>query len=275
MRYWLVPLLATMLGLLPLLLGAQTPAYADQLFKQRKFPAAILEYERFLYHEARSQEDSLYAQKQIMKSFYRAGMDEMLSEYGRESGLIERDREFTTRFLALSELRQGRYEVARLIPNREDGANALLLKGITELYLNRPDEAMACFGDLPSPGSGSVIYNKELLLSYCDRLKALPGRSAFLAGTLALIPGAGYAYNGKWQTALSSLLLQGAFFASAWELRRHQLPISSAMVALMGTAYYLGSIYGSASEAMRYNQEQRKKYLDSNLASWINCLEQE
>ncbi len=260
---------------LPAWLGGQTPDYADHLFNQRKFPAAILEYERYLYQGAGNEADSLYAQKKILAAYYGGGMYDQLAEYSSASGLIGRDREFTSRFLALGEFREGRYEVARLIPNPADGPNSLLLIGIADMYLNRTGAAKASFAALPDAKTESAFYDRNALLGYCESLEALPQRSTLLAGTLALVPGLGYAYNGKWQTALSSLFLHAAFFASAWELRRADLPISSAVVALMGTAYYLGSIYGSASEALKHNQNVRKKYLDSVLAPYINSLEHE
>ena len=271
-----VPFCAVILLLFfPAWLGGQTPDYADHLFSQRKFPAAILEYERYLYQGAGSQADSLYAHKKILAAYYCGGMYDLLAEYSKASGLIGRDREFASRFLALGEFRLGHYEVARLIPNPADGPNALLLTGIADLYLNRSVAAKASFTALPEAGTGTGLYNRDALLGFCDSLEALPQRSALLAGTLALFPGAGYAYNGKWQTALSSLFLHAAFFASAWELRRADLPISSAVVALMGTAYYLGSIYGSASTTLKHNQNVRKKYLDSVLAPYISSLEHE
>jgi len=248
--------------------------YAEHLFRKSSYPAAILEYERYLYYQAANASDSLYALRGIVKAYYQAGLyDEMVGQT-RQSALQKNDPEFTVRFISLSELRRGRYEVASLLPNTDSGPKALLLRGIAELYLDRRGEAKTHFEALPEYDPRLFPIDKRELIGHSENLHGLAHRSAWLAGTLALIPGAGYAYNGKWQTAISSLLLHAAIFASAWELRQNQLPISSAVVALIGTAYYLGNIYGSVSEALKFNRLSRENYLDSSLAPYFEYLEE-
>jgi hypothetical protein len=255
-------------------LGADQAAYADHLFMNRKYPAAILEYERFLYDQAGNASDSLYALQGIVRAYYQAGLYDEMTDELRLSALLNRDLEFTVRYISLSELRRGRYEVASHVSDLQGGPNAMLLKGIAELYLDRSADAKSSFKALPGYRAEVFPWNKAELIRFCDQLDRLPKRSAWLAGSLALIPGVGYAYNGKWQTAIASLLLHAAFFASAWELRQNDLPISSAVVAMMGTAYYVGNIYGSVSETLKHNRQVRKNYLDTSLAPYFQYLEE-
>lgn len=261
------------MGCVPVPISAQAD-YADHLLSSRRYPAAILEYERYLYFQAANAVDSLRAMRGIIKAYYNAGLyDEMIAQT-RRSDLPQSDPEFTLRFISLSELRRGRYEVASLLPDAETGAKSLLLKGIAEMYLERSEEAKTHFQALPEYDLKYFPLDKHELIRYSERLDDLSHRSAWLAGTMALIPGAGYAYNGKWQTAIASLLLHAAIFASAWELRQNHLPVSSAVVALIGTAYYLGNIYGSVSEALKFNRQTRENFLDSSLAPYFEYLEE-
>lgn len=251
------------------ILSAQGTVYAEHLMALRRYPAAILEYERSLYFEEHTRQDSLIILRNIVRAYYGAGLYDQMTDFAGRQALLVEDREYMSRFVALAEVKQGRYELARLIPEPDAAANSLLLKGIAELYLNRGDLARTSFSQIPE----NLYLSKAELLRINRNMEALPSKSPLLAGTLALVPGAGYAYNGKWQTAISSFLLHAAFFATAWELRQKDLPVTSAMVALAGTAYYLGNIYGSASEAARFNLRTREKYLDAVLAPYIYYLE--
>ena len=252
-----------------IVLSAQATPYADHLMSLRRYPAAIMEYERSLYFENHTRQDSLIILRNIVRAYYGAGLYDQMTEFSSRHALLIEDREYLSRYVALAELSRGRYELARLIPEPETDPNALLLRGIAELYQDRGEQARNTFSQIPD----NLYLSRAELLRISRNMEKLPRRSPLLAGSLALIPGAGYAYNGKWQTAISSLLLHAAFFATAWELRQNDLPVTSAMVALAGTAYYLGNIYGSATESIRSNLRTREKYLDAVLAPYIYYLE--
>ncbi|NLK49162.1 MAG: hypothetical protein GX294_00765 [Candidatus Cloacimonetes bacterium] len=253
--------------------AADITDYADYLLEQKRYPAAVLEYERYLYHHAQTESDSLYAHMAMVRAYYGAGMYDEVWEFGNQQSLLTKSPEFQRRFLSLSHLRQGNYDAARLIPELAHGANSILLKGIAELYLGNSNTAQSLFHSLPDDAFSSTAWDKTALLQICQQSQRLPQKSPWLAGTLALIPGAGYAYNHKWQTAISSLLLHSIFAATAYELHSKDLPISSALVATVGLGYYIGNIYGSISESLKYNQRHRTQYLGTHLQPFIQYLE--
>ncbi|MDZ4183124.1 MAG: hypothetical protein U1B83_09625, partial [Candidatus Cloacimonadaceae bacterium] len=150
--------------------------------------------------------------------------------------------------------------LARLLAQDSDQPDLIVLNGIAELYLDDGKAARHSFERLDDASD---------LIRIAGEADRQSRRSPLLAGTLAIIPGAGYAYAGSWQTGLSSLLLHALLFASAWELRQNDLPISSGIMALIGTGFYAGNIYGSVNAAARYNRERRKSYLDNELRPYL------
>lgn len=252
---------------------AATCEYADYLSKQRRYPAAILEYERFLYYQAESPGDSLYAHEAIIRAYYGAEMYNEMWDYGERHQLLKLSPEYQRRFLSLAKIRQGDYAAASRISEIAHGEKAILLKGIAELYQGNSGEAILLFNLLPANPRPGEMIDKAALLRIGEDAKQVPHKYPWLAGTLAVIPGAGYLYSHKWQTALSALLLHAVFFASAYEMQTKDMPITSTMVYGLGTGYYLGNIYGSVSEAAKYNKRKREEYLEPRLQPYIQYLE--
>lgn len=256
-------------------LSASDRAYADHLFGTSQYPAAILEYQRFLWDGACDDADTLWARHQIIRACYKGGMYRQMRDYISMPGMMQDDAAFCRKFISLTAIREGQYGFAAAMNSESSDAYEMLVQGMALLYLNRVKEAQTIFEALPERQSESFIFDKKELLALQAKLKNQAKRSTVLAGTLALIPGAGYAYNGMWQTAFSSLLLNAAFAGSAYELQKNDLPISSAVVTLIGLGYYIGNIYGSVSMAMKENQTRRERFLNENLNHYFEYLENE
>lgn len=240
--------------LLCLALSAGTIDYADFLYYDGQYSASILEYNRYLYLEAATPSDSLYAHSQVFYAYMKAGFyDEAALALGK-SRLLQENPDQAQLMKAQLMLKKGEPKMARLICANAKTDTLKTLKGIAELYLGLPDEARQSF-------ALRQVKNAELERIARD-MKALPQKNPYLAATMAIVPGLGYAYTGKYQTAISAFALQAAIFASAWELSEQKLPITSLLVAFTGTGFYLGSIYGSISEAHKYNEHHRKTWLD-------------
>jgi hypothetical protein len=88
----------------------------------------------------------------------------------------------------------------------------------------------------------------------------LPLRSPVVGGVLsALLPGSGKFYAGNWEDGLISMVMVGM---SAWQAyrgfeRRGTGSVYAWSYAVIGTAFYLGNIYGSVKEVNKYNQHQK------------------
>lgn len=90
----------------------------------------------------------------------------------------------------------------------------------------------------------------------------LSRKNSKLAGTLAVFPGAGYVYCGRYHDALISFLLVGGMACAAGESFDHDLEALGAVISLVGFGFYSGSIYGSVSAAHKYNRARSREFLN-------------
>jgi putative component of membrane protein insertase Oxa1/YidC/SpoIIIJ protein YidD len=91
-------------------------------------------------------------------------------------------------------------------------------------------------------------------------------KSPMLGGIMsALVPGAGYLYYGRTETALAALIINGLCIWSTVELCDRRLYGPAATAALFGTGWYLGTIRGSIKGVLRYNREKEKVLADGVL----------
>lgn len=70
----------------------------------------------------------------------------------------------------------------------------------------------------------------------------------------ALLPGAGYAYVGQMQTALTSFCINALFTGAAYfSYRNHNIPLAVILTSLEG-GWYFGGIHGAGLSAQKYNE---------------------
>jgi len=111
--------------------------------------------------------------------------------------------------------------------------------------------------------SDELEIRDPALRSLIDRSKTLPRKSPFLSGLLSgLIPGLGKAYTGQWKDGLFALVFVGANALGAYRGfdRRGTASAYGWIFGGIGTAFYLGNIYGSVKAAQQYNQLQQKAF---------------
>lgn len=95
------------------------------------------------------------------------------------------------------------------------------------------------------------------------RIEATPRRSpALAAGLNALLPGAGYASLGMWQSAGLSFVLNGLFVASALEFGRKDLHAAEITAYAIGSVTYIGGIIGGHRAAVDWNREAMRPVRD-------------
>ncbi|MFO8048977.1 MAG: tetratricopeptide repeat protein [Desulfosudaceae bacterium] len=89
-------------------------------------------------------------------------------------------------------------------------------------------------------------------------------KSPALAGGLAVFPGAGYLYCGRYRDALVSFLFNGGMIWAAVEAYDNDLEVLGTMIALADFGFYAGSIYGSTAAAHKLNR-RRSRHLIQDL----------
>lgn len=117
---------------------------------------------------------------------------------------------------------------------------------------------------LEDAGDARIAWTAEGLdAEISRRIAESPRRSPGLAAGLnAVLPGAGYASLGMWQSAGLSLVLNGLFFASAAEFGRKDLHAAELAAYGVFSVTYFGGIIGGHRAAVDWNREAMRPVRD-------------
>jgi len=105
-------------------------------------------------------------------------------------------------------------------------------------------------------------YRLRQLADALKKEKMIPYKNPRLAGTLAIIPGAGHLYCGRHQDALISFLLNGGLIYAAYEAFDNDLAAIGSLITLVELGFYTGNIYSAVSSAHKYNRSNKKKFVE-------------
>ncbi|HHT29033.1 MAG: hypothetical protein ACOYIS_07460 [Candidatus Cloacimonadaceae bacterium] len=262
---------AILISLLILGLGvahSNPHSFADHLFEQGNFHAAAAEYQRILFQEATCFSDSLYAARMLMMSLYRKSDLEAMAKLSESKDQVFLHTDLASRYTSLALIEEGYYVPALGIVNNAKDPRAKLIRGLSLEYLGQFQDAKNQFHELLSADNEIADMTKELL-QLQQQTKKPYSPSPLLAGLLGIIPGAGYAATGRFETALASLVLNGALLISSAELKKHGLVWSSGIVFSVFSGFYLGNIFGSAAAAAQdraiYKTQKLDDYIKENL----------
>lgn len=89
-----------------------------------------------------------------------------------------------------------------------------------------------------------------------------PMKSPFLSGSLsAVVPGLGQVYNGNYQSALFSFVLNALFLATTLEFQNKDMPSAALTSGVLFSVVYVGNIVGTvqATRAINENSQAGKK----------------
>ncbi|MFZ5570392.1 MAG: tetratricopeptide repeat protein [Thermodesulfobacteriota bacterium] len=115
-----------------------------------------------------------------------------------------------------------------------------------------------CFGRI-DPASRDD-YRLDPLTAELDQADRIPKKNPWVAGGLSIIPGGGQLYCGRYQDAVTALLVNTAFGIAAVESFDNELHALGGLISLVGLGFYAGNIYGAVSDAHKYNREQRRHF---------------
>jgi putative component of membrane protein insertase Oxa1/YidC/SpoIIIJ protein YidD len=107
--------------------------------------------------------------------------------------------------------------------------------------------------ELPFPKN--ILKEK---LSLLEKTLPLKEKRPALAAAMSVIPGAGYAYSGHKQTALSAFIINGLLTYATYSNIKSK---NYGMAMLTGTfnlSFYIGNIYGASKSAKRFNERQKQ-----------------
>jgi len=90
----------------------------------------------------------------------------------------------------------------------------------------------------------------------------IPRKSTTTAGFLSILPGAGQAYCGRYQDALTAFLVNAGLICAAWEAFDNELYALGAVIGFVEFGFYAGNIYGAVSGAHKYNRDRISEFRD-------------
>lgn len=245
-------------------------SFAEHLYGQGDYYRAITEYERvmFLYpgtaeaNTARFQIAQCYFQSekygQAIERFRTLAMDFSSDPLGERAQYL----------LAETYYRKGEYQSAidgwetflRSYPqsSRRDAAHIRL--GWCHLRLGNAARASQEFRNLP-PDS-PLAQQGNGLAEEALRAGEVPRKSPYLAGALAIVPGAGHLYIERPREALGSFLLNGLFIWGAIATYDHGNHVAAGILTFFELGWYSGNIFTAIGGAHAYNRQADKKYFE-------------
>lgn len=248
-----------------------TLPYADYLFQRGEYYRAISAYDQYLFFHATRYQDSSYCTMQILKCYYFGQEYKSAIGFG-ESYLASckvggQPKDDLARYVGLSYLKMGYPKSAMLyFDTTIESPRLKLLNGICHLFLNEWDKANEQFISIGNTSDSTTSASVKDLSRIALNGKTLSARSPAFAGILStVLPGAGYAYTGNYQTGIFSLALNALLLGSAFELHRNNFKFTGTFIFIVGFGWYIGNIYGSYTSAVKYNESIRQVYIDEAL----------
>jgi putative component of membrane protein insertase Oxa1/YidC/SpoIIIJ protein YidD len=106
-------------------------------------------------------------------------------------------------------------------------------------------------------------------LRLIEKAQNIKFKKPAVASLLSVLPGAGYAYVGHNQTAISSFMLNGVFaYATYSSIKKRNYGLAT-LTGLFSVSFYIANIYGAGQSAKRHNEQMRKN-VTNNLLYNIN-----
>ncbi|RLC18821.1 MAG: hypothetical protein DRI24_01945 [Deltaproteobacteria bacterium] len=132
--------------------------------------------------------------------------------------------------------------------------------GWTYIGMAQWEQAQMVFAKMSQEGRHT--YRLEELSRALDEEPKMNRKSPGLAGTLAVLPGAGYLYCGRYQDALIAFLVNGGLIWAAYESFSNELYALGSVITFVEIGFYAGNIYGSVASAHKYNRKNERQWIE-------------
>jgi hypothetical protein len=229
-------------------------AFADSLYAHHEYYRAISEYYKGLYFG--DEQTRNYCHSQIRFAYLASEDFTGLTEYLGDNR-IKSDFPFE----AWALIRKGRPDLAAILSSDNKNTDYIMMYAISNAYSGKFEDAQQVIQNM---GSDQTALTDSLsqIIANCQNLSY---KEPVLAGILSVIPGSGYAYNGSWHTAMSSLTVNILWMCIVNELVHKKLYYSSYGITVIGLGFYIGNIYGAANESSKQNRKKRTMFLTNHL----------
>ena len=244
--------------------------YADHLFQNNEFQAALNEYQRAHYMSTNTTE-KLQLKSNIGRCYYQLGKFNSAIEVYQSTINDSNDREFSSElryFISLIYFETEKYSLSEqyLLENTPQIQEAGLLEKnqllVSVIYIlqNKWEKALLLLGGDPLKNSHKALRLNRLIAEIRPYKEKNPMFAAFFS---ALMPGSGKIYTKNIGDGIFSLFYTGmSGFIAYSEIQKGNT--SSLKVLVFGSlsiTFYLGNVYGSYISARFYNKKTEDELL--------------
>jgi putative component of membrane protein insertase Oxa1/YidC/SpoIIIJ protein YidD len=249
-------------------------SFAENLFISREYYRAATEYMRLKYYATDSLQTIEYLRK-IGLCYYFGESYEQFIRYMKENNerlkihksiLSEMKILLSKSYYHLGNFQHATsiLEIANVSENDKLYDDYKFILGVCYAKLFQWDESLENFSAIRSSYNQSEIV-KTIKVSLTD-IGDFPKRTPWVAGTFsAVLPGSGYLYAGRPQTAITSFIVNALLAWSVRDAIRHKSYGLTATFGFFGLGWYFGNIIGSINAVNEYNYQVKNNYVDKLL----------
>jgi tetratricopeptide (TPR) repeat protein len=244
--------------------------FAEHTFRTGEYFRAIGEYKRFIYFFPDDHRRQL--------AMYKIGLSYFNGKKFREA--IDAFNELLTRFPATNFRTEVRFrisecfiklkdylksigllnDIADTAKNIEIADQAYYRRGWIYLEMSRWEKAENSFRLISKKNWEK--YRLESLSHEMSKKKGLKTKSTTAARILAIIPGAGHLYCGRYKDATIAFILNTAMIYAAYEAFDNDLEALGGIITFFELGFYSGNIYSAVNCAHKYNRNANKNFFD-------------
>ncbi len=250
--------------------------YAQQLFKEKDFTAARIEYKRLIHFfpdDPRTDpaEFNIAVCLFYLKDYYESAraFDQIIRKGGND-GLTPEAYFFQSRaFVNMGNSAYAQIVLQNYLKISEDIAVHdriyfnLMKIHLEEAKKNGPESLVFARKYLASISeSGREKYRTGQYEDLIQKAGLAPKKNPIAAGLFAVIPGGGFLYCERYHDALVTFLLNAGLMVATYQAWENDNQALAGVIGFVETGFYSGNIYGSITSAHKYNKAQLLKILD-------------
>jgi len=246
--------------------------FADFLFANGEYERASTEYLRLVYYGAADTARQRRHLQKIADGLYLSadynGCIKFIERHRSRFNLHPNDKSALELLLGKTYYQLQRYDQAittlqwsGVTPHHAAYDETQFMLGLSHARLYFWDTAAEHLAKIRETSSyGTMAKNISTSL---NKGQSLPTRRPWVAGTLsAVIPGAGYFYARRPNTAVASFLINSLIFWTIRDAVKDKNYGLATTTAFFGTGWYLGNIKGSRNAARQFNANVRDQFLE-------------
>lgn len=246
-------------------------AFANKLRDDGDYYRAITEYRRLIFHfprsgraeEVRLEIARCYARaerwKEAQAEYAKLAGDLAGKESGRRALYEEADMLFAAGEFLIASAAYDEFAADYAQDPRADTAR--WRRAWSFLLAHEVRRAEAAFAAIAPPSPHAPAARE--LVAECRRLARRATKSPLLAGVLAIVPGLGHIYDGRYMDALGAFVVNGALGWGAASGFEAGATAAGAVLGIVGVNFYAGSILGAVNWSHRVNRSRAQEQIDA------------